>query len=83
MFWDVGKSQDEVSEIENFVRKKGERSRQAKQWGQREKKKGKTKECSKVQIVSTKINACLGIYDFRSSRAHILSFVAVISTVKC
>ena len=23
MFWDVGKSRDEVSEIENFVRKKG------------------------------------------------------------
>ena len=47
------------------------------------KKERKTKECSKVQIVSTKINACLGIYNFRSSRAHIWSFVAVIRTVKC
>ena len=78
MFWDVGKSRDEVSEIENFVRKKGDKPNN----GGR-KKERKTKECSKVQIVSTKINACLGIYDFRSSRAHILSFVAVISTVKC
>ena len=66
-------SRRKVSEIENFVRKKGERSRQAKQWSQKERKKGKTKECSKVQIVATKINAGLGIYQLRSSRAHIPS----------
>ena len=82
MFWDVGKSRDEVSEIENFVRKKGDKHNNGARKKER-KKERKTKECSKVQIVSTKINACLGIYDFRSSRARILSFVAVISTVKC
>ena len=57
MFWDVGKSRDgDLSEIENFVRKKGE-EQTSPTMGPERKKERKTKECGKVQIVSTKINA--------------------------
>ena len=44
MFWDVGKSRDEVSEIENFVRKKGDKPNNG---GQKERKKGKQKNAAK------------------------------------
>ena len=57
MFWDVGKSRDgDLSEIENFVRKKGAQQTSP-TMGPERKKERKTKECGKVQIVSTKINA--------------------------
>ena len=44
MFWDVGKSRDEVSEIENFVRKKGDKPNNG---VQKERKKGKQKNAAK------------------------------------
>ena len=55
-------SRRKVSEIENFVRKKESVAAKPNNGARKERKKGRTKECSKVQIVATKINACLGIY---------------------